>query len=163
MPADMAAEKRKSIRLSAGEREIIASMFMKTLTPAFIAIILSSVVLYAGFVFLMRKTGFNNYGINPAGSTQNVSQFITTYAFIAITNVLLILSLSIAILYITLRHLVMPLLRITREVRERLSASPGQGIIIRKTDKLLVPLVDLINTLMTQARHRTTEARTGNN
>ncbi|OGS17438.1 MAG: hypothetical protein A2219_07760 [Elusimicrobia bacterium RIFOXYA2_FULL_50_26] len=148
----MAAEKRKPVRLSAGEREIIASMFMKTLTPAFITIILSSGVLYAGLLFLMRKTGFNNYGINPAGSTQNVSQFIAAYSFIAIINVLLILSLSIAILYITLRHLVMPLLRITREVRERSSASPFQGIVIRKTDKLLVPLVDLINALMKQAR-----------
>lgn len=140
--------KRSKIVLSKAETEILQWLFTKTLVPVGVIILVSSTILFFGLQFLMRKVAFGNYGVSPTTVTQSVAQFISTYMFIAVANILLMLSLSAIVIYITLRNIVLPLLRITREVRKSIETKTRITVTVRKSDKLLVPLVDVINALI---------------
>jgi uncharacterized protein (DUF58 family) len=95
----------------------------------------------------MKKTSFGNYGIAPSATLWNVSQFISTYMTIAITNIVLMILLCVIVIYIILRNMVLPVLRITRELKQCIEAKSKPAITVRKSDKLLIPLVEMINKL----------------
>jgi uncharacterized membrane protein YjgN (DUF898 family) len=141
------SEKRKKIILSKDETDILKWLFIKTLVPVGVIILVSSTVLFFGLQFLMKKASFGNYGVAPGSVALSVSQFISTYVFIAVINILLMLTLCGVVIYITLRNMVLPIMRITREVKRSIETKSVVTITVRKTDKLLVPLVDVINVL----------------
>ncbi|MBN1622218.1 MAG: hypothetical protein JW871_06470 [Endomicrobiales bacterium] len=141
-------EKRKRISLSKEEREILISFFVKAIIPIIIIIVVSSIVLFFGFHFLIKKTGFSNYGLSPVNTVQSVSKFISTYIIIATTNILLMITLSIIVLYLVLHNTVLPVMRITRILRKHFDAHERRKISVRSSDKLFIPLVDMVNRLL---------------
>jgi hypothetical protein len=143
-------EKRKKVTLTPEEREILKFLFFKALFPVISIIVVSSVILFLGFQFLMKKTSFTNYGINPVGVLHNVSQFISTYTVIALANLLLMIALSVIVLYLALYNTVLPLLRITRGLKKHIECRAKSKIYCRHSDKLFVPLVELINKLLSE-------------
>jgi hypothetical protein len=142
------AEKRKKIALSREETDILKWLFIKTLIPVVVIILISSAVLFLGLESLIRKVSFGNYGMAPGVVMQNVSSFISAYAFIAVINILLMLSLSVLVIYATLRNVVLPIMRISREIRLAVETKTKPLVVVRKTDRLLVPLVEGINSLL---------------
>ena len=146
---EIVIEKRKSVILSPEESRILKWLYIKTLVPMGLAIIVSSTVLFFGLRFLMNKASFTNYGVTPTGTMDDVSKFISTYALIAASNIVVIIALSAVVMYLVLHDLVLPIIRITREIRESIDNHTKQEITIRTTDRLLKPLVDLINKLIT--------------
>jgi uncharacterized membrane protein YjgN (DUF898 family) len=142
------ADKRKKVALSPEEMGIIRWLFFKAMVPVVIIVVISSAVLFLGFESLMRKVSLVNYGIAPRTMTEGVSQFITTYMVIAVLNVLLMAVLIGVVLYLLLHEIVLPVMRITREIRSSLDSGVKRTLVVRNTDRLLVPLVDLINRLM---------------
>jgi len=143
-----APEKRKRVILSKEENEILQWLFVKTLVPVGIIILISSTVLFFGLQFLMKKVEFGNYGIAPGPVHQSVVQFISTYVFIAVVNILLMLTLSAIVIYITLRNIVLPMLRITREVKKAIETQSKPFITVRRGDLLFIPLVEQLNALI---------------
>ena len=141
-------EKRKKISLSKEEKDIIASLLSKAAIPIFIIIIVSSVALFFGFHFLIKKTGFSNFGLSPMTVLQSVSKFISTYLIISLINIFLMIILSIVVLYFTLHNIILPVLRITRNIKNCIDTNSKSKICVRDEDKLFIPLVDLINKLM---------------
>lgn len=141
-------EKRKRVAMNREEIDVLRWLYVKTLAPIVLIVVVSSAVLYYGIRFLMPEVGFGNYGMAPGAVLADVSRFIGTYFLIAVVNVLLMIILSTIIMYTVIHNLVMPILRITRELK-RMSETGVKGpITVRKTDRLLVPLVDAINRLM---------------
>ena len=147
MPA-ITLDKRKKVILSPEESRILKWLYLKTLLPMGLAIIASSTVLFFGLKFLMNKTSFINYGMAPTRAVDNVSKFISTYIVIAASNIIVIIALSAIVMYLVLHDLVLPIIRITRELKEAIDAHKKDIITIRTTDRLLKPLVDLINKLI---------------
>ena len=145
---NISVEKRKRVILTEDESRILKWLYLKTLIPMLLAIVVSSTVLYFGFEFLMKKTSFANYGLAPASSMDTVAKFISTYAVIALSNIVLIIALSAVVMYLVLHDIVMPVMRVTRELRYCLETKEKKIITIRTTDKLLRPLVELINKLI---------------
>lgn len=145
-----AVDKRKRINLTKDERSILKSLFFKALVPIALIIIVNLTVLFFGLHFLMRKTSFVNYGITPDGVLTNVSQFISSYTTIALTNIFLIVVLSIIVLYLALQNTVLPLMRITRVLKQRIESNSKERIIVRYKDRLFIPIVELINRLLEQ-------------
>jgi len=146
--AQQTTEKRKKISLSKEEKDIIISLLTKATVPIFIIIIISSVALFFGFHFLIKKTGFSNFALNPMSVIQSVSKFISTYLIISLINILLMIILSIVVLYFTLHHIILPVLRITRNIKNCIDTNSKTKIVVRESDKLFIPLVDLINKLI---------------
>jgi len=146
--AEAAVEKRKKVILSAEESRILKWLYVKTLLPMGLAITVSSTVLFFGLQSLMARTGFANYGMAPMGSMNSVSKFIYTYFVIAASNIVLMITLSAAVMYLVLHDLVLPVIRITRELKRSMETHKKEIITIRTTDRLLKPLVDLINQLI---------------
>lgn len=145
----MKVNERRKFSFSKEEKEILRWLSFKALVPLVVAVIISSAILYFGLFFLMNKVGFDNYGVSPAHVSRNVSQFIVTYLLITITNILVMLALSTTVIYLVLHNIVMPVLRVTREIRYRMETPGSEYITVRKTDKLFAPLVELINKLLT--------------
>jgi uncharacterized membrane protein YjgN (DUF898 family) len=141
-------EKRKKFIPTKDEVNILQWIFVKTLLPVATIAIISSALLFFGLEFLLRKVGFSNYGLTPTGTSHAVSQFITSYLMIACLNVILMVALAVVVIYSTLHTLVLPIMRITREVRQSIDTSSSKVITVRTSDRLLLPLVDLINELI---------------
>ena len=139
--------KRRKVHLSHSEMHILNGLMSKTLIPVIGVMAVSSIVLYFGLAFLMRSVSFPNYGAVPTASSCGAASFIAIYAVISIINLMLILGLSAIIMLMVVRRLVMPLMRITRELHRSVEAKKPPTITVRTTDHLLVPLVDLINKL----------------
>jgi hypothetical protein len=145
---NVVVEKRKKSTLTPEEREVIRSLFIKALGPVVVIILISSTILFFGLHFLMERTSFSNLGLTPARTLQNVSHFITAYFVIAVSNIVLILALSIIVLYLALHNVVMPVIRITHAVKGRMESGNKAKICVRESDKLFLPLVDLVNKLI---------------
>jgi hypothetical protein len=141
------ADKRKKTVLSKVELDILKWLLIKTLVPIMVIILFSLIVLFFGLDFLVQKTSFGNYGLAPGIVKQNVSAFVSTYVFIALINILLMLSLCALILDTMLRNVVLPIMRIAREVKRMSENSAISTIVVRKSDKLLIPLVEGLNGL----------------
>ncbi|MBN1824329.1 MAG: hypothetical protein JW803_08425 [Endomicrobiales bacterium] len=141
-------EKRKRLVLSREESDILKWIYLKTLLPVTIIIVLSSIVLYAGLQYLMRNIAFTNYGVLPGGTIQDVSRFIKGYIGISAANVFLMIALSVVVMYLVIQNLVMPVMRVTRELRKVVETNMKSEITVRNSDKLLVPLVAVINRLI---------------
>jgi hypothetical protein len=105
----------------------------------------SSTLLYFGLDSMMQTTGFTNYAFAPSHSMETVSRFITTYMVIALSNIALIVALCVIVMYLVLHDIVMPVMRITRDLKQNIETKTKKIITIRTSDKLLKPLVDLIN------------------
>lgn len=146
-----AREKRTSVGLSKEETDVLKWLFIKTLLPLLVTVLVSSSVLYFGFEFLIRKITFANYGLAPGSVSQSVSTFISTYIFIAVINLLLMIFLSVTVTYTVLRHVVLPILRINREIGDVIESKQHIPLIVRGSDRLLVPLVRGINVLISKA------------
>ena len=142
---DQSVEKRKKVSLSKEESEILQWLFIKAIIPIVVIVMISSTVLFFGLQFLMKKVSFGNYGIMPSSVEHNVSQFISTYMVISLTNVLLMIALSVIVLYLVLHDLIMPILRITREVKECVDHKKNMCITVRQADRIFQPLVHMIN------------------
>ena len=147
-PIAQQTEKRKKVSLSKEEKDVIISLLLKASIPITIIVIISSTALFFGFHFLMKKTGFANFGLNPYHAVQSVSQFISTYMVIALINVFLIILLSITVLYLTLHNIILPIMRITRNLKNCIDTNSRSKICVRDSDKLFVPLIDMINKLL---------------
>jgi hypothetical protein len=143
-----AIEKRQRVILSEAESKVLKWLYVKTLIPMGMTILISSSVLYFGLRTLINKASFTNYGMAPTSSMNNVSKFISTYMIIAATNLVLVIALSAVVMYIVLHDLVMPIIRITREVKLCMETGKKGNITVRTTDRLLSPLVDLLNKLL---------------
>lgn len=141
-------DQRRRVLLTREERAMLQWLFVKTLVPMAVIILISSGILFFGLQFLMNKTGFANYGLAPQHTVRMVSQFITAYLAIALANVVLMLALSAIVIFIILRHLVMPLLRVTRDLKNRVDARVQCPVTVRSSDRFLIPLVDTINRLL---------------
>jgi hypothetical protein len=141
-------EKRKKIKLDQDENAILKSLFVKALFPIAVAAVISSAVIFLGLHFLIKKVSFGNYGLAPASIMYNVSQFIVTYIIISLINFCIMISLSIAVIFIALRNIILPLMRIIREVRYCVDNGVKKKINVRSTDKLLIPLASLLNRLL---------------
>jgi len=140
-------EKRKKVALTKDEINVVMWVLVKGLSPIIVIVAISSSILFFGLEFLMRKTSFTNYGLAPGLTTHYVTQFITTYIVIAASNVLLMVTLSVIVIYLGLQNIILPVIRITRELRKRIEDKSKVSITVRKNDKLLLPLVELINKL----------------
>ncbi|MHB9155247.1 MAG: hypothetical protein ACYC5N_06070 [Endomicrobiales bacterium] len=138
-------EKRKRKAFTPEEIGVLRWLYLKTLVPVLGIVALSSTVLFLGLGSLMTKAHFGNYGLAPGTVTRSAGQFISTYLFIAVTNVILMVLLSAVVMYVILHHVVMPIMRVTGELRRRTETNEKEKISVRKTDRLIVPLVDLIN------------------
>jgi hypothetical protein len=145
---DIVLEKRKKVILSPEESRILKWLYIKTLLPMGAAIVISSTVLFLGLRFLMNKVSFTNYGVAPTSAMENVAKFISIYIVIAVSNVVVIIALSAVVMYLVLHDLVLPIIRITREIKESMDTHKKEEIIVRSTDRLLKPLVDLLNKLI---------------
>lgn len=145
---ESAEEKRKKVILTGEESRVLRWLYLKNLVPTGLAISISTVVLYFGLGFLMQKTGFANYGTAPSESVVEASRFVSIYLVIALANVFIIAVLSAVIMYLVIHDLVMPVLRVTRELKECVQLKTGNVIVVRTSDRLLKPLVDLINKLI---------------
>jgi hypothetical protein len=141
----IAVEKRKNVIMTEDERKILKWLCFKALIPIILAIIISSMLLYFGFDSLMERTGFTNYAFAPARSIDSVARFISTYMVIALSNIALIVALSVIVMYLVLHDIVMPVMRVTRDLRQIVDTKTKKTITVRTSDKLLKPLVDLIN------------------
>ncbi|MCB4791875.1 MAG: hypothetical protein LHV68_08305 [Elusimicrobia bacterium] len=141
-------EKRKKISLSKEEKDILVSLLVKAAVPIVFIITTSLIVLFFGFQFLIKKTGFSNFGLSSASVLHSVSQFISTYLIIALVNIFLMILLSIVVLYLALHNIVLPILRITRTCKTCVETNSKTNISVRSSDKLFIPLVDMINKLM---------------
>ncbi len=139
--------KRRKVRLSNSEVHILNGLMSKTLVPVICVMLVSSIVLYFGLAFLMRSVSFPNYGVVPSASSGGASSFIAIYAVISIINLMLLLGLSGVIMFMVLHQLVLPLMRVTRELRHAVDGKRHPAITVRGTDYLLLPLVELINKL----------------
>jgi hypothetical protein len=141
-------EKRKNVILTDEESRILRWLYLRALIPIIFVILVSSALLYFGLDSMMQRTGFTNYGLAPAGSMASVSKFINTYVFVALSNTLLIMALCVIIMYLVLHDIVMPVMRITRDLRQIIETKTKKAITIRQSDRLLKPLVDLINKIV---------------
>ncbi|MGA2090062.1 MAG: hypothetical protein ABSH12_01195 [Endomicrobiales bacterium] len=141
-------EKRRRFVLTKDETSIMKPLVYKALVPVGIMIIISSCVLTRGLYFLLKKTSFYNYGISPGISMKNASDFFHTYLYISFINVVLMVLLAVIVCYIALHNIIIPLLRITRELKDIVENSTKRTITVRQTDMVLVPLVALINKLI---------------
>ena len=144
----MKTEKRKKVILSAEESKVLKWLYFKTFIPAGLVIAVSSTILYFGLQSLMTKATFTNYGLAPTSSMNSVSKFVAAYIVIAASNIILIIALSAVVLYLVLHDLVLPVMRITRELKSSMDTHEKSAITIRSTDKLLKPLVDLLNKII---------------
>jgi nitrogen fixation/metabolism regulation signal transduction histidine kinase len=142
---NVAVEKRKSVILTEEESKILRWLYLRALIPIILVILVSSTLLYFGLNSMMQRTGFTNYGLAPSGSMASASKFINTYMFVALSNTVLILVLCVIIMYIVLHDIVMPVMRITRDLKQVIDTKTKKTITIRQSDRLLKPLVDLIN------------------
>ena len=147
---EIVLEKRKKVILSPEESRILRWLYIKTLMPMGLAIVISSTVLFFGLQSLMKKASFTNYGIAPTSAVDNVSNFILTYAVISVSNILVMVALSLTVMYLVLHDLVLPIIRVTRELKAAIDSHKKEALTVRTTDKLLKPLVDLINKLISQ-------------
>lgn len=145
---DKTVEKRKRVALNHEEIDVLRWLYVKTLIPIILIVVVSSVVLYYGIRFLMPEVGFANLALAPGAVRADVSRFIGTYFLIAAVNLLLMIILSTIIMYTVIHNLVMPILRITRELKRMSESGVKSAVTVRKTDRLLVPLVDAVNRLM---------------
>jgi hypothetical protein len=143
-------EKRKKVILSPEESRILKWLYFKTLIPAGIVIAISSTVLFLGLQSLMTRASFSNYGLAPTTSAANAMKFVATYAVVALSNIVLIIALSAVILYLVLHDMVLPVMRITRELKNSMETRQKTVITIRSSDRLLKPLVELINRMIAQ-------------
>jgi len=141
-------EKRRKIVLTREEIVILRSLFFKAMVPVGVMIIISSLVLTRGLFFLLNKTSFYNYGIAPGISMKNASDFFHTYLSISCINIVLMAVLAIIVSYIALHNIILPVMRITRELKSNRENKTKKIITVRSTDTLLVPLVALINEYM---------------
>jgi flagellar biosynthesis protein FlhB len=141
-------DKRKSVEVSKEETETIRWLFLKTLFPMTLIIVVSCIVLFFGLQFLIKDVSFSNYGITPGATLHHASRFISSYIFIAVTNVILMLGLSVLVMYLVLHDIVMPVIRITRELRNTAASGEPPKLTVRSSDRLLVPLVEVINELI---------------
>lgn len=138
-------EKRHKLILSKDEVSILKSLFLRALAPVGVMVAISSFVLFKGFHFLMRKTSFYNYGVMPGTTLRNAADFIQTYLLLSAINLVLMLALAAIVIYLTLHGIILPLMRITRELRHAVDRKEKCRITVRQTDTLLIPLVELIN------------------
>lgn len=138
-------DKRKKVSVSKEEADILKWLFVKTLVPVVLIILISSAVLYFGLEFLMKQTGFDNYGLAPGITIRNVSRFVSAYMIIALVNVLLMVTLSVIVMYAALRNIILPVIRITREMKDCIESKARITLTVRKSDRLLIPLVEMIN------------------
>ncbi len=141
-------EKRKRVILSPEESKILKWLYFKTLLPVGFVIVVSSTILYFGLQSLMTRASFTNYGLSPTSSMNSASKFVTAYIIVALSNIVLIIALSAVILYLVLHDLVLPVMRITRELRQSMDTHKKTVVTIRATDRLLKPLVELINKMI---------------
>jgi len=142
---NISAEKRKNAIFTQEERKILMWLCFKALIPVTLVLIISSTLLYFGFDSLMEKTSFANYAFAPARSVATVARFVSTYTAIALLNIVLIVALSVIVMYLVLHDIVMPVLRITRDLKQIIDTKTKKAITIRASDRLLKPLVDQIN------------------
>jgi len=140
--------KRKKVFLSPEEKAVIKGLLLRALFPILLIVVTSSILLFFGFKSLMSRTAFANYSINPSLAMQSASRFIVTYITIATLNIVLMIALSIVVLFMELRNVVLPIVRITHIVRRRMDTHSKAVICVREGDQLLVPLVDQINVLL---------------
>lgn len=141
------ADKRKKVSITSEEADILKWLFVKTLVPVVLIILISSAVLYFGLEFLMKQTGFDNYGLAPGATISNVSRFVSAYMIIALANVLLMITLSVIVMYAALHNIILPVMRITREMKDCVESKAKVTLTVRKSDRLLIPLVEMINKL----------------
>lgn len=139
--------KRRKVQLSHTEMHILNGLMSQTLIPVAGVMVVSSLVLYFALAFLMRSVTFPNYGVAPSASAGGAASFIAIYAVISIVNLMLLMGLSAVIMAMVLRQLVLPLMRVTRELRRSIESGKPPVITVRSTDYLLLPLVELINKL----------------
>jgi uncharacterized membrane protein len=139
------ADKRKKISLSKEETEILRALFLKAIMPVTGIIVVSLVILFFGLQFLMDKASFGNYGVSPAAVAHSVQRFIAAYFAIAISNIVLMVALSFVVLYLVLHNIVLPIMRITREIKSSNERHSREKLVVRKDDKLFVPLIEAIN------------------
>jgi hypothetical protein len=142
---NVAVEKRKNAFFTEEERKILKWLFLKALIPIILALIISSTLLYFGLDSLMEKASFANYAFAPARSVDTIARFVSTYTTIALLNIVLIVALCVIVMYLAMHDIVMPVLRITRDLKQIVDTKSKEAIMIRASDKLLKPLVDLIN------------------
>jgi hypothetical protein len=142
-----APEKRKKIVLSIREREILRQLFIKTLAPVVVIILINSAVLFYGLELLMQKVALGNYGLSPGNATSSITAFVSIYVVVAVIDIMLMVLLTVISMYIVLRNVVLPIMRITREMKQGVDSKTKMTIVVRKTDSLLAPLIDIINTL----------------
>ena len=138
-------EKRRTAVFSPEEAHIIKWFFIKTLIPMSVIIIISSTVLFFGLRLLMPSAGFDNYGLAPGRVLAEVSRFISIYLAISSINVGLMITLSTIVIYLILKNMVLPVLRITRELKVQVESGRRAHLIVRKTDIFLINLVGYIN------------------
>jgi len=148
MEHKVSKEKRKKGQLSPEEKNIISTLFTKALVPISVIVAVSLIVLFLGFKFLMAKTSFANFGLRPGFTMNSVSKFMVTYFAIAAINIAIMMYLSFTVLYITLHNIILPVVRITREIKRILEINTNSRLYVRKQDVLFVPLVGLINKLL---------------
>jgi hypothetical protein len=141
-------EKRRKIVLTKEEIVILKSLLYKALAPVGITIVVSLLVLTQGLFFLMRKTSFYNYGVSAGVSMKSVADFFHTYLYISCINIFLMAALAVIVGYMALHNIILPILRITRELKSDIETKTKRAITVRATDTLLAPLVELINKLI---------------
>jgi hypothetical protein len=127
--------------------DILKWLFVKTLVPVLVIILINSAVLFFGLEFLIQKISLGNYGVAPGNVTASITAFVSTYIFVAVVNIILMICSTGISMYIVLRNVVLPIIRITREIKQGVDAKTKMTIVVRKTDVLLVRLIDLVNVL----------------
>ena len=141
------SDQRTTFFFSGEERAILRGLFLKAVLPVAIAVVVSSIVLFFGFRSLIVNASFGNYGVNPHLYDLQVTRFMSVYTVIAGITLLLMIGLSVLVLYLTLHNIVLPVMRITREMKACRDGHSAKTIVVRKTDRLFLPLLQLINEL----------------
>ena len=145
---------RRKVILTKEEKEILKWLFFRSFAPVLILLVVSCSVLFFGVQFAINQIIFNNYGIASSPTLLKIPQFIYTYLYLAIANVLLMLYLSFVVIYILVRNLILPVMRITREMKHSVETGAPVKVGVRKNDKLLIPFVEIINKIGEMLRNK---------
>lgn len=144
--SENASNKRK-VLFTVEEKEILRWLIIKSFIPLTVTLAASCAVLFLGLQFAINGVVLKGFNLPIDFSLHKIPQFIYTYLYLAAANILLMLYISFVVMYLLVRNLVLPVVRITREIKQSLDANAPVKVGVRKHDKLLFPLVEAINRL----------------
>ncbi|OGS17301.1 MAG: hypothetical protein A2219_03465 [Elusimicrobia bacterium RIFOXYA2_FULL_50_26] len=143
---------RRKVLLLPEEVAIFKWLFLKSLGPIVVTLIASCAVLFLGVQFAINQVFISSFGgMQPAFSLHKIPQFIYTYLYLASANILLMTYVCFVVIYILVRNLVLPVMRITREMKKSLEENKPVKVGFRKNDLLMMPLAETINKLAEKA------------